>query len=99
VQYVLVGVVVLAIAWFVTAPLRRPREPAGEGDRQAARVTELELRKEAKYREIRDAQLDHASGKLNDDDFRGLDAELRREAVAILAELDRAQAQARRAES
>jgi hypothetical protein len=99
VQYVLVGVVVLAIAWFVTAPLRRPREQADEGERQAARVTELELRKEAKYREIRDAQLDHASGKLTDDDFRGLDAELRREAVTILAELDRAQAQARRAES
>jgi hypothetical protein len=96
VQYVLVAVVVVAIAWFVTAPLRRPREEGGDDGRRAARVTELELRKEAKYREIRDAQLDHASGKLSDDDFRGLDAELRREAVGILAELDRANADARR---
>ena len=60
-------------------------------------MTELELRKEAKYREIRDAQLDRASGKLGDNDFRELDGELRREAVAILAELDSAQADVRRA--
>jgi hypothetical protein len=96
VQYVLVAVVVVAIAWFVTAPLRRPSEGGGDDERRAARVTELELRKAAKYREIRDAQLDHASGKLSDEDFRGLDAELRHEAVAILAELDRANAEARR---
>jgi cytochrome c-type biogenesis protein CcmF len=40
--------------------------------------------KEAKYREIRDAELDHAAGKLSDEDFALLDAELRREAVEIL---------------
>jgi cytochrome c-type biogenesis protein CcmF len=40
--------------------------------------------KEAKYREIRDAELDHAAGKLSDEDYAILDAELRREAVAIL---------------
>ena len=46
--------------------------------------TELEALKEAKYREIRDAELDHAAGKLSDEDFALLDAELRREAVEIL---------------
>jgi len=45
---------------------------------------ELEALKEAKYREIRDAELDHAAGKLSDEDFAILDAELRSEAVAIL---------------
>jgi len=45
---------------------------------------ELEALKEAKYREIRDAELDHAAGKLSDEDFELLDAELRKEAVAIL---------------
>jgi cytochrome c-type biogenesis protein CcmF len=45
---------------------------------------ELEALKEAKYREIRDAELDHAAGKLSDEDFALLDAELRSEAVAIL---------------
>ena len=49
-----------------------------------------EAGKEAKYREIRDAQLDHAAGKLSDQDFERLDAELRGEAIAILEELDRA---------
>jgi cytochrome c-type biogenesis protein CcmF len=45
---------------------------------------ELEALKEAKYREIRDAELDHAAGKLSDEDFAILDAELRNEAVEIL---------------
>jgi cytochrome c-type biogenesis protein CcmF len=46
--------------------------------------TEADARKEAKYREIRDAELDHAAGKLSDEDFAALDAELRREAIEIL---------------
>ncbi len=46
--------------------------------------TEADALKEAKYREIRDAQLDHAAGKLSDEDFALLDAELRAEAVRIL---------------
>jgi hypothetical protein len=45
---------------------------------------ELEALKEAKYREIRDSELDHAAGKLSDADFALLDAELRTEAVEIL---------------
>jgi len=45
---------------------------------------EADARKEAKYREIRDAELDHASGKLSDEDFAAIDAELRREAVDLL---------------
>ncbi|MGH2975452.1 MAG: hypothetical protein ACRDLL_11380, partial [Solirubrobacterales bacterium] len=48
----------------------------------------LEARKEAKYREIRDAELDHAAGKLSDRDFALLDAELREEAVEILDRAD-----------
>jgi cytochrome c-type biogenesis protein CcmF len=55
------------------------------GRRRGAFVrTESDALKEAKYREIRDAELDHASGKLSDEDFALLDAELRREAVEIL---------------
>jgi len=46
--------------------------------------TEADELKEAKYSEIRDAELDHASGKLSDEDYAILDAELRKEAVAIL---------------
>jgi cytochrome c-type biogenesis protein CcmF len=58
--------------------------PARRGRRVPAADTELEALKEAKYREIRDAELDHAAGKLSDEDFALLDAELRKEAVEIL---------------
>jgi len=56
------------------------------------RIAELEARKEAKYREIRDTELDRAAGKLSEEDFRRQDAELRHEAIEILKELDRARA-------
>jgi hypothetical protein len=84
---VLLGAVLLVLVIaFVTVPLRRPREASGGGE--DPRVAELEARKEAKYREIRDAELDHAAGKLSDPDFRRQDAALRNEAVEILRELD-----------
>jgi hypothetical protein len=61
------------------------------GRRKGALVrTETDALKEAKYREIRDAELDHAAGKLSDDDYAILDAELRQEAVEMLDELERA---------
>ncbi len=61
------------------------------GRRRGALVrTEMDALKEAKYREIRDAELDHAAGKLSDEDFAILDAELRREAVEILDETEAA---------
>jgi cytochrome c-type biogenesis protein CcmF len=58
--------------------------PSRGGRRRPGAATELEALKEAKYREIRDAELDHAAGKLSDEDFALLDAELRTEAVEIL---------------
>jgi cytochrome c-type biogenesis protein CcmF len=58
--------------------------PSRGARRRPAADTELEALKEAKYREIRDAELDHAAGKLSDEDFALLDAELRKEAVEIL---------------
>jgi cytochrome c-type biogenesis protein CcmH/NrfG len=88
----LIGAVLLAlVVLFVTAPLWRGAR-AGEGE--DPRVAELEARKEAKYREIRDTQLDHAAGKLSEEDFRRQDAELRREAVEILRQLDRLKGEA-----
>ncbi|HWM63784.1 MAG TPA: heme lyase CcmF/NrfE family subunit [Solirubrobacterales bacterium] len=71
------GLIALTGALIAIWPARRARRrPAADG--------ELEALKEAKYREIRDAELDHAAGKLSDEDFALLDAELRREAVEIL---------------
>jgi hypothetical protein len=83
---ILLGALLLVlVAAFVLVPLRRER---AEGGGEDPRIADLESRKEAKYREIRDTELDHAAGKLSDEDFRRQDAELRREAVEILRELD-----------
>jgi hypothetical protein len=89
-EYVLAAVILLALAWFVTAPLRRSdAEPDAGARTEDPRVAELEARKEALYRQIRDAELDRAQGKLSDADWRRQDAELRREAIEVLRELDR----------
>jgi hypothetical protein len=67
-------------------PLRDPRgDPAGPSDERA----ELEAQREAKYREIRDAELDFRTGKLSRDDHAALDATLRAEALEILDRLER----------
>ena len=71
------GLIALAGALIALWPSRGRR-------RGALLRTEADARKEAKYREIRDAELDHATGKLSDEDFALVDAELRREAIEIL---------------
>jgi hypothetical protein len=79
---VLLGVVV----WLVSGPLRTGA-PAVE-EAEAARRDDLEAAKEAKYREIRDAELDYRTGKLSEADWRALDRELRGEAMDLLRRLD-----------
>jgi uncharacterized membrane protein len=75
---------------FVGWPVfRREPERGEEGNRAETELAELEARKDAKYREIRDAEADRASGKLSEEDFRRLDRELRREAIEILKRIDR----------
>ena len=81
-------VILAVVVWFVGAPLRARAVTAAESGDAAARA-ELEAAKEAKYREIRDAELDHATGKLDDADWRTVDRQLRAEAVGILRRLDR----------
>jgi len=88
-EFVLAVAIVVLVAWFVTAPLRDRPKQGDELDPAVAELADLEARKEAKYRQIRDAEADHASGKLSDEDFRRLDGELRREAVDILKRIDR----------
>jgi hypothetical protein len=78
---ILVGVAVLA----VSAPLRRRTERVG-ADR--AERAELEAARDAKYAEIRDAEMDYRTGKLSAADWRALDRQLRHEAVEILHQLD-----------
>lgn len=71
--------------------LSQPLWP-GHGERRTEvedlRRVDLEAARVAKYREIRDAELDRDTGKLSPEDWRAADRRLRAEAVAILDELD-----------
>jgi hypothetical protein len=92
VEYALALIVLAAlVALAVGVPLRRRGE---EERREEARLAELRAAKEAKYAEIRDAELDHRMGKLSEDDWRTVDRELRGEAIEILRELDRLEGRA-----
>jgi hypothetical protein len=85
VEYVIAfAVLALVVALVVAGPLRRSADPV-TGDPQRA---DLEAAKQAKYREIRDAELDHRMGKLSEADWRAIDRELRAEAAEILRRLD-----------
>jgi hypothetical protein len=87
-ELLLAIVIVLLVAAFVTAPLRR-RATGDDGDSVEAELADLEARKQAKYRQIRDAEADRAAGKLTEEDFARMDRELRAEAIAILKRMDR----------
>ena len=79
----------IALASLVAVVVWRPLR---SGDRtelkDQTRIEELRAAKEAKYREIRDAELDHRMGKLSREDWRAVDRDLRGEAIEILRELD-----------
>ena len=68
---ILLGAVVIVIA----GPLRpgRQPQPGGPSARRA-----IEIAKDAKYREILDAELDFQTGKLSEPDYREVDRQLRR---------------------
>jgi len=87
VEVVLAAVV---LACLVALVVLRPLVESGPGREvvEDARRAELEAAKEAKYREIRDAELDRGMGKLSAEDHRTTDRELREEAIEILRELD-----------
>ncbi|HEY5316583.1 MAG TPA: hypothetical protein VIJ20_01290 [Solirubrobacteraceae bacterium] len=95
-EFLLVMVAAAAVILIVSAPFRRVEahgaEAADADDAgPSTKVGELEAAREAKYREIRDAELDHRTGKLSDEDFHAVDSSLRAEAISILQALDRAQ--------
>jgi hypothetical protein len=87
VEYALALIVLAAV---VAAVLARPLRHGDRAERQdSTRIEELRAAKEAKYREIRDAELDHRMGKVSREDWRAVDRDLRSEAIDILRELDR----------
>ncbi len=77
----LLAVVVLV----VSAPLRGARQAPQP---ESAERDQLEVAREAKYREIRDAELDYRTGKLSREDYEAIDGALRAEALEILNRLE-----------
>jgi hypothetical protein len=84
-EFLIVLVILAAVVLFVSAPLRRPRRQIAVAGPELA---ELEAAREAKYREIRDAELDHRTGKLSDEDYAAVDTTLRGEAIEIMHAID-----------
>jgi hypothetical protein len=83
--FALLGVVLLV----VSGPLRSDRVQDGrEAEASWAQRADLEAAREAKYREIRDSELDYRTGKLSHDDYAAIDAQLRAEAIEILNRLE-----------
>jgi hypothetical protein len=89
-EFLIVLAVLALVSLFVTRPLwqavaERRREPELPNA-----VADLEAARDAKYREIRDAELDRRTGKLSEDDYEAIDRALRAEAIEILRKLDEA---------
>ncbi|HEX6460490.1 MAG TPA: hypothetical protein VF032_16340 [Thermoleophilaceae bacterium] len=82
-----IATLALIVAFIVLGPLRRGADVDRRSD---DRLVALEAAKEAKYREIKDAELDHEMGKLSDEDYQAVDQELRGQAIEILKQIDKA---------
>jgi Spy/CpxP family protein refolding chaperone len=88
------------VAYFVSAPIRAsaraPEQDSAPSSTQQASThdgsvadrDELEAAREAKYREIRDAEMDYRTGKLSSEDYEVIDEDLRAEALEILDKLE-----------
>jgi hypothetical protein len=85
----LVALVMLAVL-FVVVPILRSPEPEEWKTSSAAQVhlVELRERRDAALLALRELELDHETGKLDDRDYEMANAELRAEALAALAALD-----------
>jgi hypothetical protein len=96
--YVIVLILLVGVVLVVGSPLRRTGLPGDasaeharatrEVEERAARRIGLEAARDAKYREIRDAELDHQTAKLSDADHQAIDSTLRAEAMELLRQLD-----------
>ena len=95
-EFLIFLAILAVVVVFVTRPLLRgPASRTGHKTPPArsTEVADLEAAREAKYREIRDAELDHRTGKLSQEDFELIDRSLRAEAIELLKALDSARSQ------
>jgi hypothetical protein len=93
----IVALLLVLVLAMVFSPWRWPEVggPSRRDDRLVHAATELgdlEAARDAKYREIRDTEMDRETGKLSPADFESIDRGLRAEAVELLKRIDRAKA-------
>jgi hypothetical protein len=87
VEFLLILALLAVAVLVIGGPLLPGRQAAVDLAEETERA-DLEAARDAKYAEIRDAELDYRTGKLSEGDWRGLDRQLRAEAVEILHRLD-----------
>jgi len=81
---ILIGLVLLAaIVYYVSRPLIRQR-----GGVDVTTIASLELQRDALYSQIRELDMDHATGKTNDEDYQIIRAELVAQAAEVLKRID-----------
>jgi hypothetical protein len=82
---ILIGIILMAAAgWYVSRPLlQRKRLPAVD-----APVQSMEVQRDSLYLQIRELDLDHATGKTNDEDYQKLRSELVAQAADLLRQID-----------
>ena len=84
---ILIGLVILAaIGFYVSRPLAQSRR-AGQSN-GVADVQSLEAQRQSLYTQIKELDLDHATGKVNEEDYTRLRADLVAQAAAVLKQID-----------
>ena len=86
---VLGALLAVAAVWFVARPFLR--SPSGDDrlvDPEAGRIA-LEEERDRALAALKELEFDHRTGKVSDEDYRSLVAELRRAAADALRALDR----------
>lgn len=77
--------VLLGAVWLAVYPLLARRS---DGEAEGSELRDLEVEKDRLVQEIHELELDHATGKLSEEDYRDLEARLKRRAVETLEKID-----------
>ena len=83
---ILIGLLVLAgVAYYVSRPMLHPQVVV---DDTGVDTLTLEARRDSLYTQIKELEQDHETGKVNDEDYVRLRAELKDQAAQVLREID-----------
>lgn len=83
---IFIGLIIIAAgAFYISRPLVQPRRGVKAGGNDAL---SLEAQRDSLYTQIKEIDLDHATGKVNDEDYSRLRAELVSQAADMLRQID-----------